>query len=42
MLLAMPYGAPAAQVVNLNVDSLWNGGPFGADVCRSSGVIVLS
>ena len=38
----MPYGIPGAEVVNLNVDSLWNGGPFGADVCNFASLFILS
>lgn len=25
---ALPFGAPGAEKVNLNIDSLWSGGPF--------------
>ncbi|KAI9686678.1 MAG: hypothetical protein M1820_010582 [Bogoriella megaspora] len=25
---AMPFGNPGAEVINLNIDSLWSGGPF--------------
>ena len=31
---AMPYGSPGTEVINLNIDSLWSGGPFGAEVKR--------
>ncbi|KAF2477319.1 uncharacterized protein BDR25DRAFT_331090 [Lindgomyces ingoldianus] len=30
---AMPFGPPGAEKVVLNIDSLWSGGPFGADNC---------
>jgi len=30
--VAMPFGAPGFDKVNLNVDSLWSGGPFQSDV----------
>jgi hypothetical protein len=30
--LAMPVGSLSKDVINLNVDSLWSGGPFGATV----------
>ena len=41
--VAIPFGAPGAEKVNLNVDSLWSGGPFEVEVrkfpippCRDS------
>lgn len=33
--VAMPFGLPGADKVNLNVDSLWSGGPFMSDVSCS-------
>jgi hypothetical protein len=30
--LAMPVGSLNKDVINLDVDSLWSGGPFGATV----------
>jgi hypothetical protein len=30
---AMPFGPPGQEKLNLNLDSLWNGGPFDASVC---------
>lgn len=29
---AMPFGSAGSEVLNLNVDSLWSGGPFEAAV----------
>lgn len=31
--LAMPLGTYGKEIVNLNVDSLWRGGPFESKVC---------
>jgi alpha-L-fucosidase 2 len=30
--LAIPFGPPGAEKVNVNIDSLWSGGPFQVDV----------
>lgn len=30
----MPLGMYGKEIVNLNVDSLWSGGPFESKVCR--------
>jgi alpha-L-fucosidase 2 len=30
---AMPFGPPGQEKLNLNLDTLWNGGPFEASVC---------
>lgn len=32
MDIVMPFGSPGTDVLNFNVDSLWSGGPFQADV----------
>jgi hypothetical protein len=35
ILLAMPLGGVGTDYVNLNVDSLWTGGPFENTVSRA-------
>lgn len=35
-LLAMPLGGVGTDYVNLNVDSLWTGGPFENSVRRAT------
>ena len=32
MGIAMPFGNPGSESINLNVDSLWSGGPFECSV----------
>lgn len=39
--IALPFGEPGAEKVNLNVDSLWSGGPFAASVRDPSHTIVI-
>ncbi|PQE28907.1 Alpha-fucosidase A protein [Rutstroemia sp. NJR-2017a BBW] len=33
---SMPFGSPGADQVNLNIDSLWSGGPFENSVSKSA------
>jgi hypothetical protein len=32
----MPFGSPGADQVNLNIDSLWSGGPFENSVSKDA------
>lgn len=32
---AIPFGVPGSEKLNLNLDSLWSGGPFENTVCVS-------
>lgn len=38
-IIAMPFGAPGQDKVNLNIDSLWSGGPFMVDVCQKPSIL---
>jgi hypothetical protein len=29
---AMPFGSPGSEKIVINIDSLWSGGPYSADV----------
>lgn len=35
-MAAIPFGQPGSEKVNLNIDSLWSGGPFESNVSRTS------
>ncbi len=44
-LAVMPFGVAGAETLNLNIDSLWSGGPFEAAVSKKSAsvhVMILS
>ena len=35
-IVVIPFGPPNTEKLNLNVDSLWAGGPFEVEVCEQS------